>query len=210
MRFFFFIISSLFFCSNALAQIDFKDDPESIINKYTDYVDLNNRADKNLYLDNDFDFEFRLWTDENWGYKSLFLLRKKNNVWKANFIKYDGQKDIWSKQKVKQKNLDGLWNYLLRNQILTLPTQDSVRYKMKLFEADTVMIFFEEDTYKKIQIVDGTGYRFELRTKEKKRAYEYHCPKSYLEHYPGVEELYRAYAIIILVRRQLGLSYDIC
>jgi hypothetical protein len=210
MKRFFTIYVCLLFAYQAYSQIDFRNDPASVNDKYTNYQDLNRRADQKLGLTNDFDFEFRLWTNESLAnFYSLFILRLKNDAWSARYVEYDGSSKTWEASGVDQEGLDRLWYALERQKVLTLPTQDSIRDKMKIYAADTTAVFYSQaDVYKTATITDGIGYRYELKNKTKQRAYNYHSPKGYLEPFPNVEEFYRAYAIVALVRRQLGQHID--
>ncbi|MDH6307634.1 hypothetical protein M2451_000083 [Dysgonomonas sp. PFB1-18] len=210
MKRFFTISLLLLFVYQAYSQIDFRNDPASVNDKHTNYQDMNRRADQKLGLTNDFDFELRLWTNEGLAnFYSLFILRLKNDVWSARYIEYDGISKTWEASGVDQQGLDRLWYALERQKVLTLPTQDSIRDKMKIYAADTTAVFYSQaDVYKTATITDGIGYRYELKNKTKQRVYNYHSPKGYLEPFPNVEEFYRAYAIVALIRRQLGQRID--
>jgi len=203
------IIILLFFISDLFGQIDFKGD--SSTNNKT-ISTLYYLIDSTFKLDKTFDFEFRLCTTPSLvSYSNVFILTETNGIWKARFFEYYGNHKIKiSEIKVDQTELKGLWTKLYANQVLTLPTQDSIKNRMKTFVADTAYSFEEGDTYENILITDGTVYHFDLFTQHKMRAYEYHCPKGYLKHYPNMEELYRAFNIILLIRKYLGLNLEIC
>lgn len=204
--FIFFI--SLFSISNLLGQTDFKADP--IAGNH--YSELSRLIDSTFKLNKTYDFQFRLWTAPSLvSYANVFILTQKDKIWTARFFEYYGKKTPnVLERNVNQSGLDSLWQKLVAKQVLTLPTQDSLKRKMKIFIADTSKSFDEGDSYKKVIITDGVEYHFELRTPEKSRSYSYHCPRGYLKHYPNIEELYRAFMIIILVRKYLGLNLLVC
>ena len=199
---------SFFFVFNSFGQIDFKAD--SIPNQ--NFSRLSYIIDSTFKLDKTFDFEFRLWTNPSLvSNTNVFILRLKDKIWTARFFEYNGNKaSKLSETKVNQTKLDSLWKSLVANQVLTLPTQDSLKHKMKMFVADTSQTYDEGDVYRQVIITDGIAYHFELTTQEKIRSYDYHCPQGYLKYYPNVEELYRAFVVIALVRKYLGLNLIIC
>jgi len=199
---------SFLFIFNSSGQTDFKAD--SIAN--TNASEISHLIDSTFRLDKNYDFEFRLWTKPSLvSYANVFILTQKNKIWTARFFEYYGNRTSKiSERKVNQSGLDSLWKRLVANQVLTLPTQDSLKAKMRMFVADTSQEFDEGDTYKQVSIMDGTAYYFELATKGKNRSYYYHCPKGYLKYYSNVEELYRAFMIIVLVRKYLGLNLVVC
>lgn len=199
---------SFLFIFNSPGQTDFKAD--SIVN--TNDSQILHLIDSTFKLDKAYDFEFRLWTKPSLvSYANVFILTQKNKIWTARFFECYGNKaSKVSEKKVNQSGLDSLWKRLVANQVLTLPTQDSLKARMRMFLADTSQEFDEGDTYRQVSIMDGTVYHFELATKEKNRSYYYHCPKGYLKYYPNVEELYRAFMIIVLVRKYLGLDLVVC
>jgi len=218
----------ILFAGNVCSQkIDFENDPESFndtYNKYYDYASLNKSIDDDFNIKNDFDldFELRLWIEPApMSGRSLFMMRKKNDVWNARFftftLEFREDKSIhsyWEEKELSQDNLDELWRMLTINQVLTLPTLDSIRDKMRVYTADTLAVQgiytdLSGGPYYNPYILDGVQYRIELRTPDKKRSYSYHCPAGYMKECPNVEELYRAYAIIALIFRRTGLSLDI-
>jgi hypothetical protein len=204
-----FSFTLLFFLfSKSFGQIDFKGDSVSTDN----FSRLSFLIDSAYKLDKTYDFEFRLWTNPSLvTYTNVFILSQKNKIWTARFFEYNGnQKQKLSEKTVDQSKLDSLWARLTVNQVLTLPSQDSLKNKMKIFVADTSYVLDEEDTYKRLMMTDGAMYYFELATQNKRRSYSYHCPQGYSKLYPNIEELYRAYAIIILVRKYLGLKLTVC
>lgn len=196
----------LFKCS--FGQIDFVDDT-ALDDRF---LDLNQKIDSAFKLERSNDFEFRLWTQASMtSYKNLFILSKKGSLWKARFFESSvSRKREFREIVIRNNKLDSLWQRLEANQVLTLPTQDSLKFKMKIFIADTSYALDAEDTYKQVQIMDGISYNFQLFSGRKRRVYDYHCPQSYSRNYPNVEELYRAFAIIVLVRKYVGLNLIVC
>jgi len=207
MRYIFFLLLFVLFFSNSFAQISFKD--ESGTHPIKDEK-LEKIVDKTFVTPQNNDLEFRLYTfPALTNNPSVFVMRLKNKTWEANYFtrKIDNS---WKTEKLDSKGLDDLWSSLEKNQVLTLPDQKQLEDKMKLFKADTIAVF-EDWGPMKTMITDGVGYHFELmQYSYRKRAYSYHCPSAYLQKYPNIEELYRAYAIIILVYKYLGIRLSVC
>ncbi|MDH6307633.1 hypothetical protein M2451_000082 [Dysgonomonas sp. PFB1-18] len=215
------LIIGILFTDLSYSQIDFKDEPKSFKEKNKKWYNFgrrNKEINTEFKLKNDYDFELRLWTDPApvLG-PSVFVMQQKDNKWTAQYyaqaIRKEGDKYIpyWKKKDLDSEKLNELWAKLVENQVLTLPTQDSIRDRMRIYSTDTLAVFYPPNQlagwpYYAPAILDGMIYRVELRTKKKKRTYTYHCPKGYLENCPNVEELYRAYAIIVLIRKYAGLN----
>lgn len=209
------VILFTLFAVNGYSQIGFDDDPESFKDWYDsiyNYEKINKQFDKEFKLTKDYDFEFRLWIDPSpMTNRLLFVMKKKADNWTAGF--YKNVSGRMEEVAVDQSDLDKLWGDLMRNKVLTVPTQKDVRDKMRVFSSDTLYAFgyndpFSNGPYYDPYILDGVFYRIELRTPDKKRSYTYHCPKGYLQECPNVEELFRAYAIVCLIYRRLGLNPD--
>jgi hypothetical protein len=200
------ITLSLFILSKSFGQIDFKGD--SITTLKFPMLSL---IDSVYKLDKDYDFEFRLWTSPSLvKYANVFILSQKNKVWSARFFEFDvKQNQNISEKTVDQSKLNKLWTRLEENKVLTLPTQESVIKKLKIYVAEPSAALEGEDYVMQVGMSDGTMYYFELATQHKRRSYSYHSPKAYLKHYPNTEELYRAYVLIILVRKYLGLNLTV-
>jgi hypothetical protein len=199
---------SFFLAFHLFGQTDFKGD--SIPNH--NFSRLSYLIDSAFKLDKTFDFEFRLSTNPSLiSYANVFILRLKNKIWTARFFEYHGNRtNKLSETKINQTGLDNLWKNLVANQALTLPTQDSIKNKMRLFVADTSLALEDGNEYRNVIITDGVVYHFELSTRGKTRSYDYQCPQGYLKYCPNVEELYRAFVIIIMVRKYLGLNLTVC
>ena len=47
--------------------------------------------------------------------------------------------------------------------------------------------------------MDGTSYKFELISKQNRRSYQYHCPRTYAGYFKEVEEFQQAVTILKLL-----------
>lgn len=158
------------------------------------------------------DIEFRLWTNSSISiFNSVFILTKKGDVWQSKYFTYTGQTNNkrWIEKETKQTKLDSLWKRLLNNSVLSLPPQDSLKDRMKIFSTDTSeIIYADEYQYSNVIITDGVQYIFQIKTPNINRTYYYQSPGKYLKYYPNIEELYRAYAIKSIVYKFLGIPLN--
>jgi len=185
------------------SQINFQDCSESV-QRYDLY---NQEVNEKFKIRNDYDFEFRLWTMPSvLRSETVFILTFKDGVWDAKYVERDSD-NKWKDVPVSNEGLDKMWKLLKRHKVLTLPTHGSLTHKI-IYRADSVSVFNEEDLDERMFAMGGTCYNFELRKPNKQRTYYYRSPAAYLKHYPNTEEFYRAYAIIAIVRRHIGLSLD--
>ena len=170
------------------------------VNKY-------NIIDTQFPLQKNNDIEFRLWTNSDLiGYSNLFVMVQKNGKWSARFFEYSIKKG-WKENPTKQDKLDSLWKRLVNNKVLSLPDQMTLWDRMKTYKADSSFIEFGDDgVYNRMMVEDGVIYIFQVFTKDSQRTYSYDNPVTYLKVNTNIEELYRAYALISLVRKYLGLS----
>lgn len=171
---------------------------------------LEKEINKHFKIPQNCEIEFRLHTLSALTNNSpVFVMRFKDKIWEARLFRKNDN-DSWLVEDVNNDGLNELWDKLDKNQVLTLPNQEDIRDKMKIFKADTTAVF-KDWGHMQTQIMDGATYHFELtQYGSRKRAYSYHCPCAYLRSYPNVEELYRAYAIIILVYKHLGIPLSVC
>lgn len=203
-----YLVTILFFLSvNAFSQMLFENESGSHPIKDDKLEKIIN---KKFELPENSELEFRLHTIPTLtNGQSVFIMRLKNKIWEAYFFRKDNR-DSWTAVEVDNSKLDSLWIRLEKNQVLTLPDQRLVEDRMKIFTADTTAVL-EDWGHMETRIMDGVGYRFELaQYSYRKRAYSYHCPHAYLQRYPNIEELYRAYSIIVLVYKFLGISWSVC
>lgn len=201
------LIIIMLFAIKSSAQINFRN--ESGSHPINDEK-LEKEINKNFKIPQNNELEFRLYTLPTLTTSSsLFVMRLNNKIWEAHLFRKN-HNSSWVAEDVDNNGLDNLWSKLDKNQVLTLPDQEDIKDKMKIFKADTTAVL-EDWGHMQTQVMDGVIYHFELTQYNYcKRAYSYHCPYTYLQKYPNIEELYRAYAIIILVYKHLGMPLSVC
>ena len=170
-----------------------------------------NSIDSLFHLIKNPNVEFRLWTNPSLvSYRSCFILSNKSGHWQSRFFEFKGgEQPKWTETITSQDKLDSIWTRLLNNRALTLPTQDSLNNRMRIYSADSTLIYYKDDEVdSKIVVDDGTFYTFQVFTSKLNRTYQYYSPVAFLKHNPNIEELYRAYAIISIVRKHLKLPLE--
>lgn len=144
---------------------------------------------KNIYkdfpvsdqLDNEVNFELRLWVSGMSGTTGLFRLTYDNNgIWNARKYIVEDRKVIYTTINLN-KNWNKIWDRLLVNNILTLP--DNPKLEGKKFVENGVTYTSE------LAINDGTGYKVELLSRENNRQYTIHNPVGYYKHYTDSKPL---------------------
>jgi hypothetical protein len=205
MKHLFILISSIVIFCNLFGQTN------SDLKIQATYQEVYNSIDCLFHLTKNSNVEFRLWTSPSLvSYRSCFILTNKSDHWQSRFFEFKGGKQPkWTETITSQDKLDSIWTRLLNNYVLTLPTQDSLNNRMRIYSADSTLIYYKHDeVYSKIVVDDGTFYTFQFFTSKGNRIYQYHSPVTFLKHNPNIEELYRAYAIISIVRKHLKLPLE--
>jgi hypothetical protein len=176
-------------------------------------------VDSVFHLNKNYDFQFRLWQEGMNNFSiNVFVLTLKNGSWNARAFQFIGigkgkyswkSNPYYTEINVKQDSLDMLWERLVSNDILTLPTEESIRKPEQFFSMDTSLLYKSGKVYEGYSIVwiDGVQYDFEIFGKDKSRFYTFSSPINRLRRYPQIEELYKAASIILLIKNYLGQSF---
>ncbi len=189
------------------SQIDFDGQP---INEYKAQNSFRNRflhqTDSAFRLERNVDFELRLWfTKDNSQEVGLFILSVHSGKSKARCFRYSVS-PITQLEEIafSNKGTDSLLKNMIKNGILTLPTQDSLNDRMIKYSKN-----YKDHENQPLQdkgFADCSYYNFEIFTPSKFRVYDYHCPAYYQQSYTHIEELYRVCAILTLIEESIGIS----
>jgi hypothetical protein len=165
--------------------------------------------DSKFQLEKNNTIEFRLWRKSALTYHTtVFILTEKDNTWRSRYFELanSNNNSYWTEKGTRQSKLDSLWTQLVNNKVKTLPTQDLLKERMRFYTADSNFLDKNPDSvYMIVRVADATSYRFEIKSPEVVRTYHYGSPELYLKYNTNIEELYRAYAIISIVKRYLGI-----
>lgn len=125
------------------------------------------------------------WTGKKYDY---FLKMKKGSL--TNKIKRTNRIEL------KSSDWDSLWFKLQLFNIMTLPSQDEIKDKLRK-EIKTA----RGVGYQVMIMTDGSGYDLEIKKDKKIVKYSFHEPCAYSNKYPDVDEV-KSYCDIILTLEQ--------
>jgi len=146
------------------------------------------------------------------NYSSLFrMFKDESKKWTAEFYqhyaKVQGQAELRTeKRTLKSENdMEFVWNSILRTNVEFLPNMSEIKYKMR--ERGNVELVDGEYQlmWKSKQIMDGIGYRVQIRTENTSNELDYGNPESYLKYYPDVDELIYFNELLSLIRNEFGI-----
>ena len=128
--------------------------------------------------------------------KSLRRIFLADNTWKAK--EYDEWNHPQSIKRYKlsaSQSLDSLILKLLANNILTLPTQDSLKSRMKKFAGKVNEGY---PVYSGMRVNDGNVYYIEIKIGDTFRVYEFENPEKYSKYYHNIVE-FKEYVNVVRV-----------
>jgi len=107
-----------------------------------------------------------------------------------------------TKTELKSKNWDSLWNKLENFDILTLPTQDSIKDKLRK-EVTTN----RGKGYEVMVVTDGSSYILKLKKDDRFIGYSFHEPWTYSQKYPSVDEVRKYSEIIGTLEKEFQIKF---
>ena len=172
-------------------------------------------VDSVFQLEENYDFQLRFWhTGMTIPSTSVFMLTLRNKKWAARYFmpnknwQSDGRQ--LAEIVVNQLKLEQLWELLVINDVLSLPSDQNITTPMIKYEIDTTNLGHGAGGGGRLDINDGILYEFQILKPNSSRYYSYHCPQTYLKHYSNIVEFYKASVIILLINKYLGLHEEIC
>ncbi|SEL53661.1 hypothetical protein SAMN04487910_2750 [Aquimarina amphilecti] len=154
------------------------------------------------------------------NYSSLFrMFKNKSKKWSAEFYehyaKVDGQAKLRTEKKTlkSKSDLEFVFQNFVRSHILDLPDMRKIQWKMvkrgnveKVIDTIRGKIFEEYlSSERRIMITDGTGFIVKVKQQEETNHFEYSNPKSYLKHYPEIDELIYMSEILNIIQNEFGI-----
>ncbi|WP_268225517.1 hypothetical protein [Sinomicrobium oceani] len=146
------------------------------------------------------------------NYSSLFRMYKdKSDEWKAEFYEHYAQinsqtKLRTEKQTLKSENdMEFVWNSILRTNVQHLPNMSEIKYKMKERGNVELVDGKYQLMWKATEIMDGIGYRVQIRVNKKFHEVDFGNPVSYLKYYPDVDELIYFNELLDLIKSEFGI-----
>ncbi|MBT1705152.1 hypothetical protein [Chryseosolibacter indicus] len=131
------------------------------------------------------------WT----GVKYDYLLKMKKGTVINKIIKT-------TKTELKSKDWDSLWTKLENLDILILPTQDSIKDKLRK-EVTTK----RGKGYEVMVVTDGSNYNLNLKKDDKFIRYSFHEPWTYSQKYSDVDEVRKYSEIIGTLEKEFQIKF---
>ncbi|WP_196888256.1 hypothetical protein [Aureivirga sp. CE67] len=154
------------------------------------------------------------------NYSSLFrMFQDKSEKWTAEFYehyaKVEGQVELRAKkQTLKSENdMEFIFLNFIRSHILDLPNLSEIKWKLvtrgKVEKVKMIHRGKEIEEYElinmQVAILDGEGYKIQVRGRNKTNEFEFSNPNGYLNHYPEIDELNYMCEILNLIRTEFDI-----
>lgn len=164
------------------------------------------------------DFEIRIYKSYNiTNCTEVFRMYRVNkDVWRGVFYEYYSAaphanvKDHFTKRELQASgNLDIAWYKMLAQDILYLPQQEAIRYKLSKKYVECDPLDKRYDGYglavQTVAICDGTSFDIFIHEGDKQNHISYGNPESYLKRYPDVDELISIHGLLEIIRENFGV-----
>ncbi|MGS2727988.1 hypothetical protein ACU8DI_15385, partial [Psychroserpens sp. BH13MA-6] len=154
------------------------------------------------------------------NYSSLFrMFKDESEKWTAEFYehyaKVDEQAELRTeKQTLKSENdMEVVFQNFIQSHILDLPNMSEIRWKLvtrgKVEKVKKIHRGKEIEEYelmnKQVAILDGEGFKIQVRGWNKTNEFEFSNPDGYLSHYPEIDELIYMCEILNTIRTEFGI-----
>jgi len=152
-------------------------------------------------------FEFSLYESGTiiQSQSAFIMTYDKNKQWQIRYFNHldDSGKIIvpLREHQVNAAQANNLWCMLKDLKVLSLPDYNELNDRFNTFTLDTTTLPYGNQ--KRINMMDGMYYYFNLRSPNAERAYGYGNPNALLKRYSNIQELYNACAIIAVVKKYL-------
>lgn len=154
------------------------------------------------------------------NYSSLFrMFKDKSKKWTAEFYehyaKVNGQAELRTEKQTltSEKNMEFIFQNLVRSHILDLPSLSEIRWKLvtrgnvekvkKKYRGKEIEEY--ELMNKQIAILDGEGFKVQVKGWNRANEFEFSNPDGYLKHYPEIDELNYICEILELIRTEFHI-----
>lgn len=154
------------------------------------------------------------------NYSSLFrMFKDESEKWTAEFYehytKVDAQVELRTeKRTLKSENdMEFIFQNLIRSHIFNLPSLREIKWKLVIRgNVEKVKRKYggkEIEEYELINrqtaILDGEGFKVQVKGWDRTNAFEFSNPDEYLKHYPEIDELIYMCEILSLIRTEFDI-----
>ena len=154
------------------------------------------------------------------NYSSLFRMFKNNmDKWTTEFYehyaKVNGQVELRIKKRTlkSENDMEFVFQNFVRSHILDLPSLSEIQWKLmtrgnvekvkKQYRGKEIEEY--ELANNKIAILDGEGYKIQVKGWNRSNEFEFSNPDGYLKHYPEIDELIYMREILNTIRTEFGI-----
>lgn len=154
------------------------------------------------------------------NYSSLFrMFKNKSEKWTAEFYehyaKVDGIAELRTEKRImkSENDMEFVFQNLIRSHILDLPSLSEIQWKLvtrgnvekvkKKYRGKEIKEY--ELTNKQVAILDGEGFKVQIKVWNKTNEFEFSNPDGYLSHYPEIDELIYMCEILNTIRNEFGI-----
>ncbi len=154
------------------------------------------------------------------NFSSLFrMFKDKSKKWTAEFYEYytilNGKTKFRVEKRIlKSKNdMEFIFQNFVRSHILDLPSLSDIKWKLvtrgnvekveKIYQGKKIIEY--ELINKQITILDGKGFKVQVKGWGRTNEFEFSNPDGYLKHYPKIDELNYMCEILNLIKTEFGI-----
>ncbi|MFT3910933.1 MAG: hypothetical protein QM737_16055 [Ferruginibacter sp.] len=203
-----FLILFFFLCKVSLCQLVIQGDVTDAFQGDTLYNSpneaFNDKAKVRQINKSKSKFEIRLYTHRSLSNTTVVrIISIEDTTWQAIELNEKNRPiSIKRKKLFAIPNFETVIKKLLSYNILNLPNQKEIEYKMRKDTIELVDGEYQTIT-KKVDVMDGESYSIEIKIGDKFRIYRFENPDTYLKYYPKVNELENYANIIRTFEREL-------
>ena len=154
------------------------------------------------------------------NYSSLFrMFKDKSEKWKVEFYEHYSKVDEQVELRTEKRNLKSendmefVFQNFVRSHIFDLPSFSEIQWKLvtrgnvkkvkKKYRGKEIEEY--ELMNKKIAILDGDGFKAQVKAWNRANEFEFYNPDEYLKHYPEIDELNYMSEILNLIRTEFNI-----
>lgn len=154
------------------------------------------------------------------NYSSLFrMFKDKSEKWTAEFYEHyatiSGQAELRTEKQTltSEKDMEFIFQNFVRSHILDLPSLSEIQWKLvtrgnvekvkKKYRGKEIEEY--ELMNKQISILDGEGFKVQVKGWNRTNEFEFSNPDGYLKHYPEIDELNYMCEILDLIRTEFHI-----
>ncbi|WP_369996235.1 hypothetical protein [Winogradskyella sp.] len=154
------------------------------------------------------------------NYSSLFrMFKNKSDKWTAEFYEHYAKVEEQAELRTEKRTLESkndmefVFQNFVRSHILDLPNLCEIQWKLitrgdvkkikRIHRGEEVEKY--EIMSKQVGILDGEGFKVQVKGWNRTNEFEFSNPDGYLRHYPEIDELIYMCEILNTIRTEFGI-----